>query len=60
MKRTTNCCLTLPPDLIEQLDRRAAEQVRSRSNLVHVALQEWLLTTAAPTHPKVRQSEARP
>jgi metal-responsive CopG/Arc/MetJ family transcriptional regulator len=59
MRTTQNVCLTLPPEVLEELDRRAAEQERSRSNMVRRALQEWLLSTAAPAM-KGRQAEVRP
>ena len=59
MRSTQNVCLTLPPEVLRQLDARAAEEARSRSNMARKALQEWLLSTASPEPLKGRQAEVR-
>jgi predicted transcriptional regulator len=33
---------TLPPDLVERIDALAASEHRSRTNMIEVAIREWL------------------
>jgi hypothetical protein len=34
--------ISLPPDLVQQLDRIAAREYRSRANMIETAIREWL------------------
>jgi len=54
--------ITLPRSLIEQVDAVAASESRKRSNMIAVALREWLATRAAysdaPQQRRVRRTVA--
>jgi predicted transcriptional regulator len=42
MRNTQNVCITMPHETIERLDQAAEAEKRTRSNLVLVAVDEWL------------------
>jgi metal-responsive CopG/Arc/MetJ family transcriptional regulator len=58
MRSTQNVCLTLPTDKVREIDQVAEAEKRSRSNLVLVAMDEYIAARNITGQSRIQRARA--